>query len=80
MAPRGGPEDLPLRNYIKTLPLVVCVYDLSKHPDAPPIKTEFVDYGNAEDRRWIGRITAFAVQNGQSVETMAKADWDKLEQ
>lgn len=78
MAPRGGPEDIPLRKYIETLPLVVCVYDLEK-PEADPIRTEFIDYGDTEDRKWIGKITAWAATNNHSVETMAKTDWDKLE-
>lgn len=71
----NGPESVPLRDFIKTLPIVVSVYDLKTDKLE---NRQFIDYGNPDHRRWIGRVTAWAVLNGKSVETMAKSDFDQL--
>lgn len=74
-----GPESVPLREVVTDLDIVVCVYNLGK-PDDKPYRIEHGNFGDHEFRKWIGRITAWACLNGCSVETMAKSDWDKLEQ
>lgn len=69
--------DMPLK-HIETLPLVISVYKLSRdHQDDELVRQETLDYGNFNDRKLIGRITIWALQNGCSVETMAKTDWDR---
>lgn len=71
--PLNGPEDLPLREgYVKTFPMKVIVTDLKQNK---VIRTEDIDYGKPDDRRWLGRLTYFCCKNNQSVETMALEDF-----
>lgn len=60
--------------HIETLPMVISVYRLN---DDELVKQETLDYGIPSDRKLMGRITIWALQNGCSVETMAKTDWDR---
>jgi hypothetical protein len=69
----NGPESIPLKEYNKFFPLVINIYNLK---DDQLIRTEKIDYGNYEHRKWLGRITYFACTNGMSVETMAAKDSD----
>ena len=71
----SGPENLPLKTYVKNLPLMVVVYDLKTEKE---IRSEEIDYGNYDHRKWLGKITFFAASNGYSVETMALKDWKKF--
>ena len=41
-----------LRNFVKSFPMVVSVYDGEKL-----IHEEKIDYGNYEHRKWLGRVT-----------------------
>lgn len=69
--------DMPSK-HIETLPLVISVYKLSLNgEDDELVKQETLDYGNFNDRKLIGRITIWALQNGCSVETIAKTDYEK---
>lgn len=69
---RNGAENVPLRDIVKQLPVLVLVYDL-KNDDAPLVEKK-INYGDMEERRWLGRITYWAITNHCSVETMALSD------
>lgn len=69
---RPGAENVPLKNVIKNLPILVIVYDL-RNQDAPLVEKQ-INYGDMEDRKWLGRISAWAYDNHCSVETMAMID------
>lgn len=72
--PPQGPWDIPLRSYIKTLELVILIYNLQNDC----LESEFpIDYGNKDDRSFLGRISVWAVQNGRSVETLSAVDWER---
>lgn len=62
-APKG-PWDVPLREYVNSLPMTITVYD-----GDDVIKQEHVDYGNYEHRKFLGRITFWALSNDYTVET-----------
>lgn len=65
----NGPESVPLREYVKHFMMIVTVYDGDK-----VIREETIDYGNIEQRRWLGRVTFWACSNGYAVETIAEKD------
>lgn len=68
-----GEERLPPRKINKgPLPILVIVYNLLNQDEVAIEKK--IDYSNAEDRKWLGAITFWAVTNHHSVETMAVAD------
>lgn len=69
---RRGMENIPLRSVNNSCPALVIVYDL-RNGDAPIVEHK-IDYSNPEDRKWLGRITFFAMTNHCSVETMAIVD------
>ena len=62
-----GPEDVPTLGYIKSFKMIVTIYDKKRIV----IKTQLIDYGNQEHRKWIGRVTYWACSNGMTVETSA---------
>jgi hypothetical protein len=67
-----GAENRRLEQTNNYCPIMVFIYDLS-HDDDIVFQTE-LDFANYADRKRMGRLTAWAVMNGHSVETMAKAD------
>jgi hypothetical protein len=70
-----GPWDTPLKNYIKEFKLAVIIYIVADDS----IENEFeIDYGNHEDRKFLGRITFWAVNNGRSIETMSLENWKAI--
>ena len=69
---RPGSENVPLREINKHLPTLVIVYDL-RNQDAPLVEKE-INYGDQEDRKWLGRISYWALTNHCSVETISMAD------
>lgn len=70
-----GPEDIPLQGgYVKSFELMVIISNLDKDCIEREVK---IDYGNAEDRRWLGRVSFWAATNGRSVETMSLKDYEK---
>ena len=69
---RPGEENVPIRYVIKDLPILVIVYDL-RNQDAPLVEKR-INYGDMEDRKWLGRISAWAYGHHCSVETMAIED------
>lgn len=69
---RKGVENIPLREINKTTKALVIVYDLANN-DSVVVEKE-IDYGDVEDRKWLGRITFYALTNHCSVETIAMID------
>lgn len=69
---KKGVENVPLRQVNNSCPALVIVYDLRNNNN--PIVQNRVDFSNPEDRKWIGRITFWALSNHHSVETMAMVD------
>ena len=69
---RIGDENKRLENINTHCPIYVFIIDLA-HDDDVVYQTE-LDYANYADRKRLGRLTAWAVMNGHSVETMAKSD------
>lgn len=69
---RNGAENIPLREINKNLQALIIVYDLKN--DDKPIVEKRINYGDAEDRKWLGRITFYALTNHCSVETIAISD------
>lgn len=71
---KDGPWDTPIRDYIKTLPIMVIIYNLKNDC----VESEYqIDYGNTDDRRWLGKVSFWAYSNGRSVECINKIDFDK---
>lgn len=68
-----GEEKLPPRKVDRgPLPVLVIVYNLL-NADEVAIEKQ-IDYSNADDRKWLGAITYWAVTNSHSVETMSMKD------
>ena len=67
-----GPEDMPLKSYIKNHPLVIILKDVKS---GRRIREERINYSNSEERKWLGKITYYATTKGYSVETFAEADY-----
>lgn len=60
----NGPESIPLREFVKNFPMLISIYDGEKL-----LREETIDYGNPEHRKWLGRVTYWAVSNNYLVET-----------
>lgn len=67
-------ENIPLREINTELKAKVVVYSLFENDDV--VTEKDINYGNAEDRKWLGRITFWALTNHCSVETFALVDID----
>ena len=68
-------ENVPLARTIQSLPALVIVHDLTKSTDEDDVIEERrIDLSNPEDRKSLGKLTAWALTNHCSVETMAIAD------
>ncbi len=63
----NGPESAPLKNYIKSYMIKVNIYDA----DDTLIKSENLDYGNFEHKKFLGRLSFWAWELGYAVETLA---------
>ena len=73
MAYRAGAENIPLKNINKDMPILVLVYDLRTDK---LVEEKRINYGDAEERRYLGRISYWAFTNHCSVETYAISDID----
>jgi len=62
---KNGPEFAPLRNYVKSFKIIVEIFD----KDDNIIRTERIDYGEPEDRAWLGKLSYWSWSNGYTVET-----------
>lgn len=70
-----GPWDKPLNEYISFKKVAVLIHDIV----ADEIKYEFIiDYGNAEHRKWLGKLTWYAISNRMSVETLSIEEWNRM--
>lgn len=69
---RKGAENVPLREINKNLQALIIVYDLRNGDHV--VEEKRINYGDAEDRKWLGRITFWALTNHCSVETIAIID------
>jgi hypothetical protein len=63
---KTGPEFAPIRNYVKDFPITVNIYD----DKDKLVRTEKLNYGNSEDRSWLGKLSYWGWTNGHSVETL----------
>lgn len=66
------PWDIPIKKTISTLPIVVFVYNLNKNDEV--IHQIDLDLSEPDDRKYLGKLTAWAVTNHCSVETFNKCD------
>lgn len=72
---RRGPWDAPLPTFVKTKLIAVLIHDLNKEE----IENEFhLDYGSYEHRKFLGRLTYYAITTGRSVETLDLEEWNKM--
>lgn len=69
---KSGPWDVPLKDYVKVFELMVIITNIATDIVEKEIK---INYGNFEDRKWLGRITYWAATNKRIVETMSLEDW-----
>lgn len=67
-----GAENKRLDEINTHCPISVFIIDL-QHQDEIVYQTE-LDFANFSDRKRLGRLTAWAVMNGHSVETMNRND------
>lgn len=72
MAYRKGSENVPLEHINKDMQILVIVYDL-RNNDAV-VEEKRINYGDVEQRKWLGRISFWAFSNHCSVETIAMID------
>lgn len=71
----SGPWDNPIPDYIKSRKMVVLIHDLEKEI----IEHEFiVDYGNYEHRKFLGKLTYYAITNNRSIESLSIEEWDRM--
>lgn len=71
------PWDIAPKSIIASLPIKVFVIDLLKEDDVKFMLD--LDLGNKDHRAYLGKITAWAVTNKCSVETMNKNDAEGIE-
>lgn len=68
-----GVENLPPRDTTnQPLPILVLVYNLLDNKE-PAIEKQ-LNYSDFDDRKWLGRITYWAITNKHYVETIAVSD------
>jgi len=71
---KKGIENIPIREIITTLPIIVFVVRLE---DDEIVEQVELDYSKVEDKRHLGRISSWAFLNKHSIEIMAKKDIDQ---
>lgn len=71
---KKGIEQIPIREIITTFPIIVFVIRLEDDDVVDQI--EF-DYSKIEDKKHLGRLTAWALMNGHYLEIMNKKDVDQ---
>lgn len=69
-----GIENIPIREVITSFPIIVFVIRLED--DEVVDQIEF-DYSKIDDKKHLGRVTAWALLNGHYLEIMNKKDIDK---
>lgn len=71
-----GPEDVPLRQYIKEFYVIVLIKDIKSNRY---IREEKINYSESETRKWLGRISFWAWTHGYMIETMSLEDYEARE-
>lgn len=66
-----GPEDIPLKSYIKDHALIVTIIDVKSNRK---IREEKINYSDRELRIWLGKVTLWATSNGYMVQTCNEVD------
>lgn len=66
---KNGAENVPIRDFNTSTPIKIFVIDLRN--DDNVVKEVELDYGKSEDRKYLGKLTFWAIQNGHSIETMS---------
>lgn len=75
MATPKGPENVPLKTVINDLQIVILIKDLKSNQI---IRTEKINYGDREQRSWLGKVSYWAYNEGYSVETMSEVCYNEL--
>lgn len=68
---RKGVENIPLQEINKSCPITIYVID---NTTDKTVETKQLDYGKAEDRKYLGRISFWAFSNNHTIETIATKD------
>ena len=69
---KRGIENVPLKEVNKNLPILVIIYDLRNNDN---VVTEVrLNYGDYEERKYLGRLSFWALTNHCSIETIAIID------
>lgn len=67
-----GPEDMPLSKVYTELWIWVVLTDIKSNRK---IRGEKINYGSFDARKWLGKVTFYAVTNGYAVTTCAESDY-----
>ena len=71
----AGPWDRELSAIVRSRKIAVLIHDLANET----IEHEFIiDYGNYDHRKFLGKLTYYAVTNKRSVETMDLEEWEGM--
>lgn len=62
----AGPEHAPLKEFIKTFKIKLTVFDKNDNL----VREVKLDYGKIEDRKYIGKLSFWAWNEGYYVETI----------
>lgn len=65
----SGPESAPLKSYIKNYPITVNIYNENDEL----VKTEALDYGNYDHKKFLGKLSFWAWELGYTVETLRRS-------
>jgi len=67
-----GPWDVPPRrqHFDNHYFVQITIYDPEKDENEDKVSEHIIDYGEYEDRKFLGRITHWAMENNYIVETM----------
>lgn len=68
---RKGAENVPLREINKNMPILVLIYNLKTDE---LVEEKRINYGDVEERKWLGRMSFWAYNNHCSVETLSIVD------
>lgn len=70
-----GPWDQQLTEFVTSKKVAVLIHNLKDDI----IQHEFIiDYGNPDHRKFLGKLTFYAVKNRMSIETMDAEQWEKM--
>lgn len=71
---KKGIEQIPIHEIVTTFPIIVFIIRLE---DDDVIDQIEIDYSKLEDKRRLGKLTYWALNNGHYLELMNKKDIDK---